>query len=275
MSTINKTIITASLAVLPVISLTTPVHAQSMQDYSDGTEQVAEINKIMNQIKESGNEIKSDMTDISSQFSQLSDKYSQLSSKYGTIDTESITESCYMDYLSNLQDANEQTQYDKKLKAIQKSDISISDATLSATYSKLRKNIKSTLNKAGINASDSKSATTSKKAKTNKANRDTLLSISKASKKYSSLVSDYKDMVSNGETISSSYASDTTASKAVQQAGKAVSTSNYDTSQSGFIPTSDLFNKINQKMSTGSSGSENTSNNSGSYSSISAGIKGK
>lgn len=272
---INKAIITASLTVLPVISLTTPVYAQSMQDYSDGTEQVAEINKIMNQIKESGNEIKSDMTDISSQFSQLSDKYSQLSSKYGTIDTESITESCYMDYLSNLQDANEQTQYDKKLKAIQKSDISISDATLSATYSKLRKNIKSTLNKAGINASDSKSATTSKKAKTNKANRDTLLSISKASKKYSSLVSDYKDMVSNGETISSSYTSDTTASKAVQQAGKAVSASNYDTSQSGFVPTSDLFNKINQKMSAGSSESENTSNNSGSYSSISAGIKGR
>ena len=82
-------------------------------------------------------------------------------------------------------------------------------------------------------------------------------------------------MVSNGETISSSYASDKTASKAVQQAGKAVSASNYDISQSGFVPTSDLFNKINQKMSTGSSESENTSNNSGSYSSISAGIKGK
>ena len=81
-------------------------------------------------------------------------------------------------------------------------------------------------------------------------------------------------MVSNGETIPSSYASNTTASKAVQQAGKAVSTSNYDTSQNGFVPTSDLFNKINQKMSTGSSESENTSNNSDSYSSISAGIKG-
>ena len=38
---INKAIITASLTVLPIISLTTPVYAQSMQDYSDGTEQVA------------------------------------------------------------------------------------------------------------------------------------------------------------------------------------------------------------------------------------------
>ena len=261
----------------------TPVCAEST-DASDGSTQIAEINKIMESIKKNSgvDDISSGFDDTASLFSSLSSTYSKLSNNYGNITTASAGD-YYMDYLQNLQDANESTGYDDKLYAIQNSDISINDATLNSTYAKLKKKVKSNLSSAGIDVSDSTTSKNKSTAKKNTANRETLTSFSNSSAKYEELVDNYKSLLTSededGNTIENPYASQTK-SKLTQSLGKTISQSYYDGdtySGSSFISTSQLYSKINSavnqlKNSSDSSSSDNSENKT--YSSISSGIKG-
>lgn len=265
------------------LAYTIPIWAEST-DTSDGATQVAEINKMMESIKKNSgaDDISSGFDDTASLFSSLSSTYSKLSNNYGNVTTANAGD-FYMDYLQNLQEANESTGYDDKLYAIQNSDISINDATLNSTYAKLKKKVKSNLSSAGIDVSDSTTSKSKNTAKKNTANRETLTSFSDSSAKYEELVDNYKSLLTsedeNGNTIENPYASQTK-SKLTQSLGKTISQSYYDGdtySGSSFISTSQLYSKINstvnQMISSNDSSNTDDSNNE-TYTSISDGIKG-
>ena len=282
MQLIKKLVLCFTCSSFMGLAYTTPVCAEST-DASDGSTQIAEINKIMESIKKNSgvDDISSGFDDTASLFSSLSSTYSKLSNNYGNITTASAGD-YYMDYLQNLQDANESTGYDDKLYAIQNSDISINDATLNSTYAKLKKKVKSNLSSAGVDVSDSTTSKNKSTAKKNTANRETLTSFSNSSAKYEELVDNYKSLLTSededGNTIENPYASQTK-SKLTQSLGKTISQSYYDGdtySGSSFISTSQLYSKINSAVnqltnSNDSSSSDDSENET--YSSISSGIK--
>lgn len=270
------------------------VHAESSSS-SDGTAEVAVIEEKMNNIKKnsglSQDDVNSAFSDTMKQFSDLSSSYTKLSDNYGNVNTAN-TGDYYLDYLENLRDSNEQTQYDDKLYAIQNSDISINDATLSSTYTSLKKSVKKNLSAAGLNVKDITSSKNKSTAKKNTANRDTLLSFSDASAKYEELVDDYKSMLTSedddGNTIKNPYA-EKNKSSLTSSLGKTISKSYYDgdTYTGGkFMSTSEIFSKISNKAdsilsggNSNNSDSDNTeqdnSNKNTEYSSITEGIGNK
>ena len=274
-----SSVLTMSVAVVPVFA----------ESSSDGSEEVAKINEIMNSIKKSSgaDDIQSTFDDTASLFSDLSSTYEKLSNNYGNVTTANAGE-FYLDYLTNLQDANESTGYDDKLYAIQNSDISVNDATLSSTYEKLKKKVKSNLSSAGVDVSSSTTSSNKKTAKKNSANRETLTSFSDSTAKYEELVDSYKSLITSededGNTIENPYASQTT-SELTSALGKTISQSYYDGdtySGSGFVSTSQLYSRINSSVnkvlssddSSSDSDSSSSSSTSTTYSSISSGIKG-
>ena len=241
----------------------------------------------MNNIKKNSGLTQENMNDTFSdtmkQFDDLSSVYTKMSDKYGKVNTAN-TGGFYLDYLENLRDSNDQTQYDDKLYAIQKSDISINDAELSSTYSKLKKNVKKNLSAAGVDIKSTTSSKNKKTAKKNTANRETLTSFSDASAKYEELVDNYKSLLTteddDGNTIKNPYANKNK-TELTSILGKSITQSYYDGDEySGgkFVSTSDIFTKINDKaasMANGESSQEATSNEQENkqYSSITDGIK--
>ena len=279
------------LCSLLVLSNSIPVLASEDSTEQDASEAIKSIEEKMNTIKKnsglSQESVNETFSDTQSQFSSLTEQYNKLSSKYGQVNTANQGD-YYLDYLENLQDSNEQTQYDKKLEAIAESDISINDATLNSTYTKLKKTVSKNLKSAGVNVSSSTTSKNKKTAKNNSANRDTLLSFSDASAKYENLVSSYKSSLSEGSDTTSSISSGYTTnakSKLTSSLGKTISQSYYDGDNytgNEFLSTSTLYNRINNKAAYVLSGSSDIlsddsessdSNTSGSYSSITSGIK--
>lgn len=264
------------------IAQTAPVLAETVSNSDDGSSQVAEINKMMESIKKNSgaDDISSSFDDTASLFSSLSSTYSKLSNNYGNVTTAS-TSDFYMDYLQNLQDANESTGYDDKLYAIQNSDISINDATLNSTYTKLKKKVKANLTSAGIDVKDSTTSKNKSTAKKNTANQETLTSFSDSSAKYEELVDNYKSLLTteddDGNLIENPYASQAK-SKLTQSLGKTISQSYYDGDTytgTGFISTSQLYLKINSSVNQQlESNTSDEDSGSKTYSSISSGIKG-
>ena len=261
-----------------------PVYAS---ETDDGSAAVAAIEEKMNNIKKNSGLTQENMNDTFSdtmkQFDDLSSVYTKMSDKYGKINTANIG-GFYLDYLENLRDSNDQAQYDDKLYAIQKSDISINDAELSSTYSKLKKNVKKNLSAAGVDIKSTTSSKNKKTAKKNTANRETLTSFSDASAKYEELVDNYKSLLTSedddGNTIKNPYANKNK-TELTSTLGKSITQSYYDGDEySGgkFISTSDIFTKINDKaasMVNGELSQEATSNEQENkqYSSITDGIK--
>ena len=281
------------LSSLLVLSNVTPVFASDSDTEQDANSAIEAIEEKMNAIKKnsglSQESVNETFSDTQSQFSSLTDQYNQLSSKYGQVNTANAGE-YYLDYLENLQDSNDQTQYNTKLEAIADSDISINDATLSSTYSKLKKTVQKNLKSAGVNISSTTTSKNKKTAKNNSANRETLLSFSDASAKYEDLVSSYKSSLSDGSDTSSSVSSGYTTnakSKLTSSLGKTISQSYYDGDNytgNEFLSTSTLYNRINSNaayvlsgssdtLSDDSSSSSSDSSSSKTYSSISSGIK--
>lgn len=279
------------LCSLLVLSNSTSVLASEDSTEQDASEAIKSIEEKMNTIKKnsglSQESVNETFSDTQSQFSSLTEQYNKLSSKYGQVNTANQGD-YYLDYLENLQDSNDQTQYDKKLEAIADSDISINDATLNSTYTKLKKTVSKNLKSAGVNVSGSTTSKNKKTAKNNSANRDTLLSFSDASAKYENLVSSYKSSLSEGSDTTSSISSGYTTnakSKLTSSLGKTISQSYYDGDNytgNEFLSTSTLYNRINNKAAYVLSGSSDIlsddsessdSNTSGSYSSITSGIK--
>lgn len=283
----------ALLCSLLLLSNPSTILASDSDTEQDANAAIASIEEKMNTIKKnsglSQDNINETFSDTASQFSSLTEQYNKLSSKYGQVNTANQGD-YYLDYLENLQDSNDQTQYDKKLEAIADSDISINDATLNSTYTKLKKTVSKNLKSAGVNISSSTSSKNKKTAKNNSANRDTLLSFSDASGKYEDLVSSYKSSLSNGSDTTSSVASGYTTnakSKLTSSLGKTIAQSYYDGDNytgNEFLSTSTLYNRINNKAAYVLSGSSDTlsddsgsgdsdSSSSKSYSSITSGIK--
>lgn len=279
------------LCSLLILSNVTPVFASEDTAEQDASEAIKSIEEKMNTIKKnsglSQESVNETFSDTQSQFSSLTEQYNKLSSKYGQVNTANQGD-YYLDYLENLQDSNDQTQYDKKLEAIADSDISINDATLNSTYTKLKKTISKNLKSAGVNISGSTTSKNKKTAKNNSANRDTLLSFSDASAKYEDLVSSYKSSLSEGSDTTSSISSGYTTnakSKLTSSLGKTISQSYYDGDNytgNEFLSTSTLYNRINNKATYVLSGTSDTlsedsessgSSSSGTYSSITSGIK--
>ena len=279
------------LCSLLILSNSIPVFASEDSTEQDASEAIKSIEEKMNTIKKnsglSQESVNETFSDTQSQFSSLTEQYNKLSSKYGQVNTANQGD-YYLDYLENLQDSNDQTQYDKKLEAISDSDISINDATLNSTYTKLKKTVSKNLKSAGVNVSGSTTSKNKKTAKNNSANRDTLLSFSDASAKYENLVSSYKSSLSEGSDTTSSISSGYTTnakSKLTSSLGKTISQSYYDGDNytgNEFLSTSTLYNRINNKAAYVLSGASDTlsddsessdSSTSGNYSSITSGIK--
>ena len=283
-STMQTLMLTATLLLSTGTVSCFPVYAS---ETDDGSAAVAAIEEKMNNIKKNSGLTQENMNDTFSdtmkQFDDLSSVYTKMSDKYGKINTANIG-GFYLDYLENLRDSNDQAQYDDKLYAIQKSDISINDAELSSTYSKLKKNVKKNLSAAGVDIKSTTSSKNKKTAKKNTANRETLTSFSDASAKYEELVDNYKSLLTSedddGNTIKNPYANKNK-TELTSTLGKSITQSYYDGDEySGgkFISTSDIFTKINDKaasMVNGELSQEATSNEQENkqYSSITDGIK--
>lgn len=283
-STMQTLMLTATLLLGTGTVNCFPVYAS---ETDDGSAAVAAIEEKMNNIKKNSGLTQENMNDTFSdtmkQFDDLSSVYTKMSDKYGKVNTAN-TGGFYLDYLENLRDSNDQTQYDDKLYAIQKSDISINDAELSSTYSKLKKNVKKNLSAAGVDIKSTTSSKNKKTAKKNTANRETLTSFSDASAKYEELVDNYKSLLTaeddDGNTIKNPYANKNK-TELTSTLGKSITQSYYDGDEySGgkFVSTSDIFTKINDKaasMANEKSSQEATSNEQENkqYSSITDGIK--
>lgn len=140
-------------------------------------------------------------------FSTLKEGHEDLQSSYGSLSPVS-GEEVYMDYLANLQQANDDQDFDKKLSLIASSDISLNDANLAAAFNKAKGQISNSLAGDGMQINGTVSDEQKQTQNTNDQSRTQMLTTSDSSAKYRKLVEDFQNSGESASTYSGAVIAD-------------------------------------------------------------------
>ena len=169
-------------------------------------------------------------------FSEMKSGYQELAANYGNVGAASA-ESVYMDYLQNLQKANEDSAYSEKLAMIQDMDISINDPVINASYNKAKGQVNNALTGEGFDVQGRPSSFATDANAQSKATYSMMASASEGAKKYSSIVKDFKDKGSNIESFTGADLKETL------QGGSPLTASSQ--SKASFKDTQTIFQMVN------------------------------
>ena len=240
-------------AMLSTLCITTPVYAEATAGTLD-SQNTSDTSSSQSSSESSSNDTGLDVdkmfAEVQSEYSDMKGKYTNLANNYGDIPTTNLSKT-YVDYLQSLEDAKANTGFTEKMKAIQNADISINDAAMSSTYSKIKGTVKSEILNKGLDISSAVDQYAQQTANKNKASIETIKSAVAASKKYTKFVDNYKSLLvaedENGHEIPNPYADELT-SKVLNSLGI---TSITEAVQKGqgfkgqYLTSTEIFEKLN------------------------------
>lgn len=250
-------IIPMATTMLSTLCVTTPVYAEATagtldsQNTSDtSSSQSSSQSNSESSTSDTGLDVDKMFAEVQSEYSDMKGKYTNLANNYGDIPTTNLSKT-YVDYLQSLEDAKANTGFTEKMKAIQNADISINDAAMSSTYSKIKGTVKSEILNKGLDISSAVDQYAQQTANKNKASVETIKSAVAASKKYTKFVDNYKSLLvaedENGHEIPNPYADELT-SKVLNSLGI---TSITEAVQKGqgfkgqYLTSTEIFEKLN------------------------------
>lgn len=240
-------------AMLSTMCVTTPVYAEATAgtlDSPNTSDTSSSQSSSESSSGDTGLDVDKMFAEVQSEYSDMKGKYTNLANNYGDIPTTNLSKT-YVDYLQSLEDAKANTGFTEKMKAIQNADISINDAAMSSTYSKIKGTVKSEILNKGLDISSAVDQYAQQTANKNKASVDTIKSAVVASKKYTKFVDNYKSLLvaedENGHEIPNPYANELT-SKVLNSLGI---TSITEAVQKGqgikgqYLTATEIFEKLN------------------------------
>lgn len=246
-------IIPMATTMLSTLCVTTPVYAEATagtldsQNTSDASDTQSNSTSSSS---DTGLDVDKMFAEVQSEYSDMKGKYTNLANNYGDIPTTNLSKT-YVDYLQSLEEAKANTGFTEKMKAIQNADISINDAAMSSTYSKIKGTVKSEILNKGLDISSAVDKYAQQTADKNKASVETIKSAVAASKKYTKFVDNYKSLLvsedENGHEIPNPYADELT-SKVLNSLGI---TSITEAVQKGqgfkgqYLTSTEIFEKLN------------------------------
>lgn len=240
-------------AMLSTLCVTTPVYAEATAgtlDSQNTSDTSSSQSNSESSTSDTGLDVDKMFAEVQSEYSDMKGKYTNLANNYGDIPTTNLSKT-YVDYLQSLEDAKANTGFTEKMKAIQNADISINDAAMSSTYSKIKGTVKSEILNKGLDISSAVDQYAQQTANKNKASVETIKSAVAASKKYTKFVDNYKSLLvaedENGHEIPNPYADELT-SKVLNSLGI---TSITEAVQKGqgfkgqYLTSTEIFEKLN------------------------------
>lgn len=246
-------IIPMATTMLSTLCVTTPVYAEATAGTLDSQNTSDTSDTQSNSTSSSsdtGLDVDKMFAEVQSEYADMKGKYTNLANNYGDIPTTNLSKT-YVDYLQSLEEAKANTGFTEKMKAIQNADISINDATMSSTYSKIKGTVKSEILNKGLDISSAVDKYAQQTADKNKASVETIKSAVAASKKYTKFVDNYKSLLvsedENGHEIPNPYADELT-SKVLNSLGI---TSITEAVQKGqgfkgqYLTSTEIFEKLN------------------------------
>ena len=189
-------------------------------------------------------------SEVLSEYASMKDNYTTLSETYSNIPTSNLSKT-YIDYLETLESAKENTGFSEKMKAIQSADISINDASMSSSYSKIKSTVTGELLNKGLDISTAVDKYAKQTQTSNTKSLETIKSSVAAGKKYTKLVDNYKSLLvaedEDGNEIANPYAEEYT-KEVLNSLGitKITEALNSNTDSDGsYLTATEIFEKLN------------------------------